>query len=148
MRRRDFAVGLASLATFGRAYAQQSAKLYRIAIVDPGAPVDKMQEFAGADWPYFSSLFKELRSVGYFEGQNLVVERLSGGGQTEDFSEMARRAVQWMPDVILVGSTRVVLSLKAATSTIPIVGVTSDPVAAGIVSNLARPGGNIRGQRR
>jgi putative ABC transport system substrate-binding protein len=83
--------------------------------------------------------------LGYVEGQNLVVERLSAGGQTEDFAEMARRAVQWTPDVILIDSTRLALPLKAATSTIPIVGVTSDPVVAGIVSNLARPGGNITG---
>jgi putative ABC transport system substrate-binding protein len=120
MKRRDFTVGLASLATFGRAYAQQSAKRYRIAILDPASPVDKMQESAGPDWPHYSSLFRELHGLGYVEGQNLVVDRLFAGGQTEDFAEIVRRAVQWMPDVILVDSTRLALPLKAATSTFPL----------------------------
>jgi putative tryptophan/tyrosine transport system substrate-binding protein len=145
MRRRDFAAGLASLVTLPRAYAQQGAKLYRLAILDPAARVDEMQESAGADWPIYPSLFRELRSLGYVEGQNLVVERLSASGQTEDFAAMARRAVQWMPDVILHDSTRLALILKAATSTLPIVGITNDPVIAGIVSDLSHPGGNITG---
>jgi ABC-type uncharacterized transport system substrate-binding protein len=81
-----------------------------------------------------------------FEGALFVV---SAGGLfafTNDYLYLAKRSASYV-DQILKGaaSSRVALSLKAATSTIPIVGVTSDPVTAGIVSDLSRPGGNITG---
>jgi putative ABC transport system substrate-binding protein len=73
------------------------------------------------------------------------VERRTAEGRTERFPDVAREVVQRRPDVILAFSSRLIRHLKTATTTIPIVGITGDPVAAGIVGNLARPGGNITG---
>jgi hypothetical protein len=92
-----------------------------------------------------SALFSELRRLGYVEGQNLVVERRTAEGRTERFPEFAREVVHRRPDVILANSSRLIQHLRTATTTIPIVGITGDPIAAGIVGNLARPGGNITG---
>ena len=144
MRRRDLLSGLL-LATAIRvaAYAQPSGKVYRIAIVHPNAPIADMTETG--DHPYYPVFLKELRSRGYVEGRNLALERYSGEGRPERYAEVARNAVWSKPDVILASSTRMVGHLKEATTTIPIVGVTADPVAGGLVASLSRPGGNITG---
>jgi putative ABC transport system substrate-binding protein len=94
---------------------------------------------------YYKALFGELRRLGYIEGQNLIVERYSGEGQTAHYAELASEVVRQQPDVIFAVSGRMVRNFKAATATIPIVGSMADPVAFGIVSSLARPGGNITG---
>jgi putative ABC transport system substrate-binding protein len=117
--------------------------VYRIAIVHPNAPIADMSETG--DHPYYPVFLKELRSRGYVEGRNLALERYSGEGRPERYAEVARNAVWSKPDVILASSTRMVGHLKEATTTIPIVGVTADPVAGGLVASLSRPGGNITG---
>ena len=89
--------------------------------------------------------FEELSRLGYVEGQNLVVERYSGEGRIEDYADMARDVVNTHPDLIFSRTTRLALNFKAATTTIPIVISTADPIAGGVVSSLARPGGNITG---
>ena len=61
------------------------------------------------------------------------------------YAELAREVVRTRPDVIVAVSSDMVLNFKAATDTIPVVGIMADPVAFGIVSNLARPGSNITG---
>ena len=90
-------------------------------------------------------LFEELSRLGYVEGQNLVVERYSGEGRTEHYVDLARDVVNTHPDLIFSQSTRLALNFKTATTTIPIVTTTADPIAGGLVSSLARPGGNITG---
>ena len=90
-------------------------------------------------------LFAELRQLGYVEGENLIVERWSAGGRTEHFPDFAREVVQRRPDLIVATSSRLLIHFKAITTTIPIVGITGDPIAGGVVGNLARPGGNITG---
>jgi putative ABC transport system substrate-binding protein len=102
-----------------------------------------MSESAGN--PYYPTLFKELRRLGYIEGVNLVVTRYSGEGREERFSELCQEVVRTKPDVIVATSSRLVLSLKAATATIPVVASTGDPVFFGTVNSIARPGGNITG---
>jgi putative ABC transport system substrate-binding protein len=77
--------------------------------------------------------------------QNLSVARYSGQGRTEHFAELAREVVRGNPDLIFVDTSRLTREIKAATDTIPVVSIGSDPVGFGIVSNLARPGGNITG---
>jgi putative ABC transport system substrate-binding protein len=94
---------------------------------------------------YYKALFSELRRLGYIEGHNLIVERYSGEGKIAHYAELAREVVRHQPDVIFAGGSRMVLRLKEATSTIPIVGNMADSVAWGIVDSLARPGGNITG---
>jgi putative ABC transport system substrate-binding protein len=95
--------------------------------------------------PVLAAFFQELRRLGYVEGENLVIERYSTEGRVESWPERVRQAVLSNPDVIFAVSNRPVQQLKAATSMIPIVGFTADPVAAGLVTSLARPGGNLTG---
>jgi putative ABC transport system substrate-binding protein len=137
MRRREFLITLVLSATMPCAHAQQPGKLYRIAIVSPSAPVAEMTD---TGIPTFSALFKELRRLGYVEGQTIVVERYSGAGRTEHYSELANEVVRHKPDLIVTITSRMVLNFKAATTAIPIVGLMADPVTFGIVESLAHPG--------
>ena len=89
--------------------------------------------------------YEELRRLGYEEGKNLVVERLSAEGSSSRFNAIAAEIVSRAPDVIVTNFNSLVKALTAATTTIPIVGITGDPLAGGLISNLARPGGNLTG---
>jgi putative ABC transport system substrate-binding protein len=144
MRRREFIALIAGgavawpLAAFGKAP--------RIAIVVPAAPVTFMSETGDDPRGLFPALFKELRRLGYIEGQNLLVERYSAGGRPSHYADMAREVVSRIPDVIItVDDNNLTLDLKAATTTIPIVALMHFPVEAGIVARLARPEANITG---
>src|SRR5262245_44931849 len=145
IRRRDLlaALGGAAAAWPLGARAQQAAKTHRIAIVHPSVSISEMNETG--DHPYYPALFKELRRLGYVEGKNLVVARYSGEGREERFPELCRDVVGTKPDVIVTSASRLVLSFKAATHTIPIVAAMADPVPFGIVTSIARPGGNVTG---
>jgi putative ABC transport system substrate-binding protein len=137
-------LALAILAAPLVAEAQQPRKVYRLALVQPAATVADMTE---AKDSYYKMLFSELRRLGYVEGQNLVVERRSAEGNPARFPELAREVVQLQPDLIFAISSRLVRALKTATTTIPIVGITGDPLSYGanLVTSLARPGGNFTG---
>jgi ABC transporter substrate binding protein len=124
------------------AEAQPAGKLHRLAIVYPAGPVAEMTE---AQDPMLRVLFSELRRLGYVEGQTLVVERRSGSGRRESYPDVARETVDLKPDVVFAGSGRMAAAFRATTTTIPIVTVTSDPVALGLAASLARPGGNVTG---
>jgi putative ABC transport system substrate-binding protein len=144
MRRREFISLLGSTAVWPlAARAQQSTRTYRIAVVGAGATIAEMSETG--DNPGYAAFFSELRRLGYVEGRNLIVDRYSGKGREERYAELGREVVRTNPDLIVAVTGRIVLSLKAATNTIPIVGQMGDPVADGIVDNIARPGGNITG---
>jgi putative tryptophan/tyrosine transport system substrate-binding protein len=142
MKRREFLITLALSAMMPCAHAQQPSKLYRIAIFHPSAPEAEMTDTGS---PRFSALFKELHRLGYVEGQNVIVERYSGAGRTEHYSELANEVVRHKPDLILTITSRMVLNFKTTTTAIPIIGLMADPVALGIVDSLAHPGGNITG---
>jgi putative ABC transport system substrate-binding protein len=141
MRRREFitllggAVAAWPLTAFG--------KTQRIAIVFPSFLVTEMTETSGD--PALRALFNELRRLGYVEGQNLLIERYSGGGRAAHYADLARDVVSRNPDLIVAFTTNLVLDFKTATTTIPIVGVFGFAIEAGIVPSLARPGGNITG---
>jgi putative tryptophan/tyrosine transport system substrate-binding protein len=79
------------------------------------------------------------------EGKNLVVERLSGLGQTDRILQMARDAVEKRPDAIFNVTGNIPFIWKSLKTTIPIVTTTVDPVAIGLVESIAHPGGNITG---
>lgn len=143
MRRREFIVGLVSATAIAPAQAQQTMKVYRIAFVDTSTPAAQLTETGGV--PAYRAFFEELRRLGYVEGQNLIVERYSGQGRAEHYSELASDVVLSNPDLILAVKTTLVLDFKVATTRIPIVGITSDPIGTGIVTSLGRPGGNITG---
>ena len=143
MQRRAF-MGLIGAATAWplAVRAQQPAKMKRIAIVSPATKVGDMN-ITGIR--VYRAFFEELGRLGYVEGQNLIVERYSGEGRTERFDSLAREVVSTSPDLIFPVATVLTLKFKMATSTIPIVAMTGDPVASGLVNSMARPGGNITG---
>jgi putative tryptophan/tyrosine transport system substrate-binding protein len=87
----------------------------------------------------------ELRDRGWVEGQNLVVERRSGDGRSDRVPALAAELVQMNLDVIVSFGAVASVAIKNATTTIPIVTATGDPVRLGLVSNMSHPGGNITG---
>jgi putative ABC transport system substrate-binding protein len=93
------------------------------------------------------SAFRQgLRELGYVEGQNLVIEYRSADGRAERFPDLATELVRLKVDVIVTRGTSAALGAKHVTETIPIVMASSgDPVFAGLVASLARPGGNVTG---
>jgi putative tryptophan/tyrosine transport system substrate-binding protein len=115
------------------------------------APSDRVYRigFLGTDPPpasLWEALLDGLREHGYREGQNLVFERRFSDGHAERFPELAAELVRLRVDCIIVPTTPAALAAKHATQTIPIVIPTArDSVGAGLVANLARPGGNFTG---
>ena len=148
MRRRELillfgVVSTASLAGLLAARAQQPRKEHRVAIVTPSDPVAELT--LGGGNPHYEAFLQELRRLGYVEGLNLVIERYSGEGRTEHYAELVKEVVSRNPDLIFAATSLLVRQFKDATARIPIVGFTADPVAYGIVTDLARPGGNVTG---
>ena len=87
-----------------------------------------------------------LRELGYVEGPNIVFERRSAEGKQERLPALAAELARLNVDVIVTRSNPVIAAVKQATATIPVVmGVSRDPVDAGFIASLARPGGNITG---
>jgi putative tryptophan/tyrosine transport system substrate-binding protein len=145
MRRREF-IGLVGGAAASVAFwplAAHAQKPRRIAFVHSGIPADRLTESAGPFW--VRRFFETLRGLGNIEGSNLIVERFSAEGRADRFEAIAADVVGAKPDVIVANLNGLVHALMTATSVIPIVGLTADPVAAGLVTNLARPGGNLTG---
>jgi putative tryptophan/tyrosine transport system substrate-binding protein len=140
MRRRDFLLAAAMLAPAMRhASAQQPAAKKRLAIIG----FAKVEDLRIGREPNATIFFEELKRLGYVEGENLIVDRWQF--QPGRLADIAREVVDANPDVIACYGAPMTSRMKAATTTIPIVAYTGDPIRFGIVSNLARPGGNITG---
>ena len=133
--------GLLPLASFRAARAQEGTKQNRIAIIAAG-PVARIHDPGVA---FFRAVFEELRRLGDVEGQNLTVDAYSGGGRPEAYADLAREVVNSKPDVIVASTNPIALAVRAATTTIPIVWIGVEAIGVGLVTNLARPGGNITG---
>ena len=120
------------------ARAQQSRKVPRIGVLLPGT---------AASFALRTKAFLEgLRDLGYVEGQTIAIEWKWGQDRAEGLPELAAELVGRNVDVIVTGGTPAAKALKSATGTIPIVmAIIGDPVAAGLVESLARPGGNATG---
>jgi putative ABC transport system substrate-binding protein len=143
MRRREFTAGVLLAAATRSAWAQPRATQRRIAIFHPAIPTTLLTETGGGTaWRAF---FQELRRLGYVEGQNLTIERYSAEGHHERYGDIARQIVTSNPDLIVTGPNPVVIAFKAVTSAIPVVAFMVDPLKAGLVASLARPGGNLTG---
>jgi putative ABC transport system substrate-binding protein len=143
MRRREFIACVLLAAVPWPARAQQRATQRRIAIFHPAIPTTLLTETGGGSaWRAF---FSELRRLGYVEGENLIIERYSAEGHHERYADLAREIVNRNPDVIVTGTNPVVIAFRAATSAIPVVAFMIDPLKAGLVTSLARPGGNLTG---
>lgn len=120
------------------AEAQQPKKVPRIGYL---AAVS-----ASADAPRLEAFRQGLRELGYVEGQNIMIETRHTDREFERLPDLAAELVRLKIDVLVAVTTNAALAAKKTTSTIPIVfmGVT-DPIAAGLVGSLARPGGNSTG---
>jgi hypothetical protein len=116
MRRREFLALLAGASVLPpvSAGAQQSTKVYRIAMLHPSHPVAQLTETSSL--PYYRAFFDELRRLGYVEGQNLVIERDSGEGHAENYLALARSVVSRNPELVFTVQP-MGTSLKMATST-------------------------------
>jgi putative ABC transport system substrate-binding protein len=86
---------------------------------------------------------EELKRLGYVEGENLLIERYQF--RPDRIAQIAREVVESHPDVIVCYGAPMAASLKASTTTIPIVAYTGDPIRQGLISSLAHPGGNFTG---
>jgi putative ABC transport system substrate-binding protein len=93
-----------------------------------------------------ASFLQGLQQLGWIEGRNLRIEIRWAAGDAELYRKYAAELVALAPDIILASSSPTVAALQAATSTVPIVFAHAvDPVGAGFVDSLARPGGNTTG---
>jgi putative ABC transport system substrate-binding protein len=116
------------------AEAQQPKKVPRIGVLWRGAP--------GSDAPVKAG----LRDLGYIEGQNITIEYRYAEGKRDRLAALASELVRLKVDIIMTETTDAALAAKQATSTIPIVMISSnDPMGTGLVASLARPGGNVTG---
>ena len=140
MRRRNFIIGIGASAFWPAAARAQrptssSTKMPRLGILMPSDSSGNLPAFE-----------QGMQALGYVEGQNITVERRYGDPRGERLRELASELVDLKVDVILAWSTPVALAAQQATSSIPIVAaVMADPVNDGLVTSLARPGGNITG---
>jgi putative tryptophan/tyrosine transport system substrate-binding protein len=140
MRRRAFITLLASAAMAWPlvARAQQPAKLPTIGFMG------QTTRSAAGEWT--AVFVQRLRELGWIDGRNVAIEYRWGEGRDERFAEIAAEFVRLKVDVIVTSGTPQVLAAKQATSVIPIVFATAgDPVGTGLVTSLARPGGNVTG---
>jgi putative ABC transport system substrate-binding protein len=120
------------------AEAQQPARIPRIGIL-----ITASASFYSARVEAFR---QRLRELGYVEGKNIVIEYRYAEGKLERLPDLAAELVRLKVDVIVTGGSPAILAAKKASPTIPIVfGTAGDPVGTGLVSSLARPGGNITG---
>jgi putative ABC transport system substrate-binding protein len=142
MRRRQF-ISLLTGTVATWPLAARAQKQRRIAFVHSGIPTDKLTETTGPFW--VRRFYETLRGLGDVEGSNLVVERYSAEGRSERFAAVAAEVVSGNPDVIVANHNGLVKAFTTATVTVPIVAIIGDPIAAGLVKNLAHPGGNLTG---
>jgi putative tryptophan/tyrosine transport system substrate-binding protein len=100
---------------------------------------------ANEPWPPLEGLRQGLEQLGYVEGQNVHLEYRFAQGKTENLPALAAELVHLPVEVIVTVGSPASLAVMRATSTIPIIVQSGDPIAAGLASNLAHPGGNVTG---
>jgi putative ABC transport system substrate-binding protein len=137
MNRRTFIVTAGALLAPLPVEAQQTGKVARIGWLTV--------DVKGSS-PQLRDAFRQgLRDLGYVEGRNLVIEYRDAEGKLERLPALAAELAALKVDVIVAGATVQALAAQQATKTIPIVFLAGDPVPSGLVTNLARPGGNLTG---
>jgi putative tryptophan/tyrosine transport system substrate-binding protein len=142
VKRRDFILLLGSAlldsATAARPLAvsaQQTGNMFRVGVLSPSTPDPKSTAVS-------RDAFEKL---GWIEGKNIIFERRYAENHSDRLPELATELARLEVDVIMAGGTLAPLAAKRATTTIPIVMTAGDPVGSGLVSNLARPDGNVTG---
>jgi putative tryptophan/tyrosine transport system substrate-binding protein len=141
MRRREFMAGLGSATvSSGTARAQQAARVRRIGVLmalDESDPESKA---------LLAGFWQGLAALDWIDGRNLRMDVRWGAGNIDRIRMFAKELVALQPETILAQGTPVAAALQRETRTIPIVfAVVGDPVGAGVVASLSRPGGNITG---
>jgi putative ABC transport system substrate-binding protein len=120
------------------ASAQPAGKIFRIGFLDASTG-------SGSD-VLLKAFLQELSKLGWIDGKNFTIEYRFAEGKAERLPELAADLVRLKVDLIVVPGNPVALAAKRATTTIPIVmAAAGDPVGAGLVASLARPGGNVTG---
>ena len=140
MSKNIFSVALCALllALNVSVHAQQPGKIFRIGFLDGGT--------AAGSAVLLEAFRQELRKLGWIEGKNITIEYRFAEQKAERLPELAAELVHLKVDLIVVSGNATALAAKNATTTIPIVMTTAaDPVGAGLVGSLARPGGNVTG---
>jgi len=118
------------------AHAQLPSKVPRVGVLAERSPTD----------PFLAVFRQGLRELGYTEGQSIVLEYRYAHGVVDRFSTLAAELLRLDIDVLVVWGTVAAQAAQALTTTVPIVfTVPGDPVGAGLVASLARPGGNVTG---
>jgi putative tryptophan/tyrosine transport system substrate-binding protein len=139
MRRRKFITLLGAASALWPplgARAQQGEKVYKIGTLNAGSPGPQTK----------STVPDALRQLGYVEGNNLTLGHRYAENRLDRLPGLAVELVSLKVDVIMAAGTLAPLAAKRATSTIPIVMMAAgDPVGSGLVTSLARPGGNVTG---
>jgi putative ABC transport system substrate-binding protein len=140
MRRRNFIKGIVGSAAAWplMARAQQARKLPTIGFLGAATP---------AVWaPWTAAFENRLDELGWMKGRTIAIEYRWAEGRSERFTEIAAEFVRFNVDAIVTAGTESTIAVKQATSEVPIVfALATDPVAAGLVASLARPGGNVTG---
>jgi ABC-type uncharacterized transport system substrate-binding protein len=135
------ALGAVTLGSTLTSRGQQQAKVWRVGLLTPRSHLTP----SGPDREY-KVFAQQLRTLGYVEGTNLLIESRSADGNYERLPDLAAELVRLKVDVIVANASPAIRAAQQATTTIPIVfPSTGDPVGNRFVASLARPGGNITG---
>ena len=141
MRRRDFTVLLVGVVAWPHpppTQAQTARKMYRIGWLGPTSPTPEGGRLQ-------DSFRQGMRDHGHVEGRDYVIEFRYAHGRPEQVPDLAAELVRLPTDVIVAVTSHTAHAAKGATTTIPILLISPDPLSTGLVTNLARPGGNITG---
>src|SRR5215469_9114173 len=141
MRRRDFIKGIAgAAAAWPLAARGQQARMRRIGVLLPYAANDREGQAR------LAAFQQALAELGWSDGGNVRIETRWGAGDADRYRQYAAELVTLAPDVVLAVTTAVAAALQRETRSVPIVfAQAADPVGAGVVASLARPGGNTTG---
>ena len=140
MRRREFITFLGGAAAWPlAARAQQPERMRHIGVLVPLAEGDETKA-------RLAKFRRELEKLGWSEGHNVRIDVRFAAGRSDQYQPLAKELIASQPDVILAQTAQIAATLQQETRTIPIVFVyVSDPIGAGFVASLARPGGNFTG---
>jgi putative ABC transport system substrate-binding protein len=121
----------------GSGGAQQPTKIPRVGFLSPSA--------ISGEFRRFEAFKRGMQELGYVEGQNILIEHRSASGKAASLPKLVTELIALKVEVLVVVSAQAAQAAKKATTTIPVVVTSGDPVGAGLVDSLARPGGNITG---
>ena len=141
MKRREFIAGLGGAAAWPLvARAQQAERMRRLGVLIPAPSDDRQYQVR------FAAFLQGLQQLGWDDGRNVHIDIRWGAGDADLLRKYAEELVALGPDVVMAFTSKAVPPLQQVTRAIPIVfAIVADPVGAGYVESLARPGGNVTG---